>query len=78
MANLNTSILAAISIARPPIEEQDETAKRLRSASSRIRGEEQALEKMRFEKSGLMDDLLTGRVRVTPLLAQAEQQVRSA
>lgn len=71
MANLNTSILAAISVARPPIDEQDEIVERLRSASSRIRGEEQALQKMRFEKAGLMDDLLTGRVRVTPLLEAA-------
>ncbi len=68
MANLNTSILAAISIGRPPVNEQDEIAKRLTSASLRIGGEEQTLEKLRLEKAGLMDDLLTGRVRVTPLL----------
>ena len=29
-------------------------------------------------KSGLMDDLLTGRVRVTPLLAEAAQEPGSA
>lgn len=68
MANLNTSILAAITIARPPVTEQNEIARRLKSLNKRIRFEEEELEKRRFEKTGLMDDLLTGRVRVTPLL----------
>jgi type I restriction enzyme S subunit len=68
MANLNTSILAAITIARPPVTEQNEIAKRLKSLNKRISFEEEELEKRRFEKVGLMDDLLTGRVRVTPLL----------
>lgn len=71
MANLNTSILAAITIARPPVTEQNEIARRLKSLNKRIRFEEEELEKRRFEKSGLMDDLLTGRVRVTPLLEAA-------
>lgn len=78
MANLNTSILAAITIARPPVTEQNEIARRLKSLNKRIRFEEEELEKRRFEKSGLMDDLLTGRVRVTPLLAEAAQQAGSA
>ena len=73
MANLNTSILAAISIARPTVHEQNEIARRVAGASLRIRAEEQALQKLRIEKAGLMDDLLTGRVRVTPLLADAER-----
>lgn len=78
MANLNTSILAAITVARPPVAEQDEIARRLKSLNKRIRYEEEELEKRRFEKKGLMDDLLTGRVRVTPLLAEAAQQQGSA
>lgn len=69
MANLNTSILAAITIARPDITEQGEIAKRLKSVGQRITGEERQLAKMQLEKAGLMDDLLTGRVRVTPLLS---------
>ena len=68
------SILAAITIARPPITEQNEIARHLKSLNTRIRFEEEELEKRRFEKSGLMDDLLTGHVRVTPLLAETEQQ----
>lgn len=72
MANLNTSILAAISIARPTVTEQNEIAKRIASTSLRIRTEERTLQKLRLEKAGLMDDLLTGRVRVAPLLQEAQ------
>jgi len=72
MANLNTSILAAISIARPTVTEQNEIAKRIVSTSLRIRTEERTLQKLRLEKAGLMDDLLTGRVRVTPLLTTTQ------
>jgi type I restriction enzyme S subunit len=74
MANLNTSIIAAIRIARPAIYEQNEIAKRLRSLAERICSEEQTLQKLRLEKVGLMDDLLTGRVRVTHLLADEQQE----
>lgn len=73
MANLNTSILAAITIARPDIAEQNEIALRLKVAGQRISGEERMLAKMRFEKTGLMDDLLTGRVRVTPMLESVQR-----
>lgn len=73
MANLNTSILAAITIARPDIAEQNEIALRLKVAGQRISGEERMLGKMRLEKAALMDDLLTGRVRVTPLLESTQQ-----
>jgi type I restriction enzyme S subunit len=72
MANLNTSILAAISIARPTVTEQNVIAKRIVSTSLRIRTEERTLQKLRLEKAGLMDDLLTGRVRVTPLLTTTQ------
>jgi type I restriction enzyme S subunit len=40
------------------------------AASGQIDREEAALNKLKQQKVGLMDDLLTGRVRVTPLLAQ--------
>lgn len=43
---------------------------RLRELSKRIDLEVESLAKRRSEKAGLMDDLLTGRVRVTPLLAE--------
>jgi type I restriction enzyme S subunit len=70
MANLNTSILAELTIARPGVDEQNEIALRLKSATQRMDHELADLAKLRQQKFGLMDDLLTGRVRVTPLLAQ--------
>ncbi|VFR46878.1 Type I restriction-modification system, specificity subunit S [plant metagenome] len=45
-------------------------AQRLFAIEKKLADEVSALKKRRQEKSGLMDDLLTGRVRVTPLLAQ--------
>ena len=68
MANLNTSILAGLVIGRPPIGEQQEVSRRLTVISERIDCERRKQSKLMAEKSGLMDDLLTGRVRVTPLL----------
>lgn len=53
--------------------EQALIAQRLFSVEQRLATELVALEKQRQEKSGLMDDLLTGRVRVTPLLTPAVQ-----
>lgn len=65
-----------VPVARPS--EQIEIAKRLDAISTRIIDEDATLHKLRLEKSGLMEDLLTGRVRVTALLAEAAQQQGSA
>lgn len=79
MANMNTSILAAIKVPKPDINEQNEIARRVSMVANRIAQESFELAKLRLEKSGLMDDLLTGRVRVTPLLyAEQQAQARSA
>ena len=48
----------------PPIEEQRRIAAVLHAHDARIRSEEAVLAKRRQVKRGLMDDLLTGRVRV--------------
>lgn len=40
----------------------------LAEADEKIAEESTLLKKLRLQKSGLMDDLLTGRVSVTPLL----------
>lgn len=58
----------------PPVDEQSWIAQRLFSVEQKLASELVALEKQKQEKSGLMDDLLTGRVRVTPLLDKTEQQ----
>ncbi|PLK49336.1 restriction endonuclease subunit S [Uliginosibacterium sp. TH139] len=62
----------------PPVDEQSLIAQRLFSVEHKLASELAALNKQKQEKSGLMDDLLTGRVRVTPLLAEAAQQPGSA
>lgn len=46
---------------------------RLRVLSKRIDLEIDSLSKRHSERAGLMDDLFTGRVRVTPLLVEAAQ-----
>lgn len=67
---LTQHALARIRFQRPPTHEQQSIADRLESLASRLSSERSELMKLHALKSGLMDDLLTGRVRVTPLLAQ--------
>jgi type I restriction enzyme S subunit len=69
MKNLPKSRLFAMLVAFPCADEQTEIAARMAAADERVASEESFLEKLRAQKSGLMDDLLTGRVRVTPLLS---------
>jgi len=57
-------------IATPPKPEQDRAAEILLQTEGDIVGNEQELQKLRATKSGLMDDLLTGRVSVAPLLEE--------
>ena len=70
MKNISQGGVEQLWISRPQIDEQEEITKRLLAASDRYRDEQEKLSKMREMKSGLIDDLLSGRVRVTPLLAQ--------
>lgn len=55
----------------PPLEEQQKLLDRIDAFGRRVLLEDAKLRKLSAEKSGLMDDLLTGRVRVTPLLDAA-------
>lgn len=65
----NSEVLMGLSFPWPDPTEQDAILDRVESLSVRIDTENTALVKLLAAKSGLMDDLLTGRVRVTPLLA---------
>ena len=65
---LNLDILRNLRLALPSITEQDGIQKHALTAQTLISNEGDALNKLRLLKSGLMDDLLTGRVRVTSLL----------
>jgi type I restriction enzyme S subunit len=53
-----------LAVARPPLKEQRRIATAFEAQDARIRAEEATLDKLRQVKRGLMDDLLTGRVRV--------------
>lgn len=62
--------LVKLDFLAPPIPEQRNIAAKLFGVDLRLNDEMSLLEKHIQEKSGLMDDLLTGRVRDTPLLAE--------
>lgn len=62
----------------PKKAEQKEIVRRMRTVQEKLNAELEFLKKLRLQKFGLMDDLLTGRVRVTPLLAEAARQSGSA
>lgn len=68
-AEITLGALRQVPVAAPlKINEGKEIGKRLTDINELLRGEQEYLAKVYAEKSGLMDDLLTGRVRVTPLL----------
>jgi len=54
-----------IPVVLPPIEEQEKIIINIKSISSRITSEKSFLMKLEKQKSGLMHDLLTGKVPVT-------------
>ena len=75
---INRSEMSEFSIGWPSSDEQSWIAQILSDADIKQRTEEDEFEKLRLLKAGLMDDLLTGRIRVTPLLTEAAQQKRGA
>lgn len=58
-------------LALPPVKEQERILAAVDASASRIDREADGLRKLRTLKSGLMEDLLTGRVRTTVLEAAA-------
>ncbi len=71
MKRINLGNLRRVEIALPSVPEQEMIAVRFGTIQKQIDFTSLELEKLQFEKSGLMDDLLTGRVRVTSLLEPA-------
>lgn len=67
MLAIRAETLRSLFLPVPCRAEQHAIEARLREISNRIDSENEALEKMGLEKAGLMDDLLTGRARVTPM-----------
>lgn len=69
---LSLDNLRSLVIPVPPQYERDELVGKIESIQARILAEKASLIKLITQKLGLMDDLLTGRVRVTPLLDQTQ------
>ncbi|MGZ5001287.1 MAG: restriction endonuclease subunit S [Methylomonas sp.] len=72
IAHLTQEKLANVPLPVPQHDEQERLVSEMLAHKRRLENEEVELSKLIRLKSGLMDDLLTGRVRVTPLLAQSQ------
>ncbi|WP_019024485.1 MULTISPECIES: restriction endonuclease subunit S [unclassified Thioalkalivibrio] len=71
--NVNPTNLRKVYMAAPSsIREQLKVVDALLGLNKKINKEQHAAAKLKSEKTALMDDLLTGRVRVTPLLEQGQ------
>lgn len=68
--NIAQGQIRALRVPLPPLSEQCLGQTRIAALERHIAAESQGLERSVLLKSALMDDLLTGRVRVTPLLAK--------
>ena len=68
MTKISGGIVLALQVAFPGMAEQTRILASRESMVQRLRAEASSLAGERAMKSGLADDLLTGRVRVTPLL----------
>lgn len=66
--NISQSQIRSYECFRPTVDEQRIITSRVDAFEVRVSAEEKELNKLRLQKSGLMDDLLTGRVPVAPLL----------
>jgi type I restriction enzyme S subunit len=71
LASINSTQLKAFHVPVPTFSEQMSIINRLKSHKKRLDMEIRNLEKLRAQKTGLMDDLLSGHVRVTTLLKDA-------
>ena len=72
MACLNTSILSMTPVLLPQQKEQAQVARLLDFISDAIQYELLRKAKLNSLKTGLMQDLLTGKIRVTSLLDNME------
>ena len=72
-AELSIGRLRNVNVFTPPLDEQRVIASTVDKLVERLQVESAALDALRRLKTGLMDDLLTGRVRVTPLLDVSAQ-----
>jgi type I restriction enzyme S subunit len=71
MVKISGAIVRHLIAGFPPLPEQDRIRQRHEAATAQLAREQAGAEKLRLLKQGLMEDLLTGRVRVTSLLGEA-------
>ena len=64
MVNLNSTLLRDLVIPKPPLPEQEKIMEILESQDGLLRTEVESLAKLQLLKQGLMQDLLSGQVRV--------------
>ena len=64
MKNISQSVIRSLVIALPATDEQDRITSRIRSLQHAIEAERRTQAKLKTQKTGLMQDLLTGKVRV--------------
>lgn len=68
VSGVSSDDIRQLFIAIPSLSEQELIVDRQHSAQEQINLEQNTVSKLRKQKSGLMNDLLTGRIRVMPLL----------
>jgi type I restriction enzyme S subunit len=71
MVKISAAVLRGLRIPYVPLPEQQRILRKMTAVSQVLAAEERALAKALSFRTALADDLLTGRVRVTPLLAAA-------
>ncbi|MCK2045887.1 hypothetical protein BTW10_04780 [Chromohalobacter japonicus] len=72
MVKISSSIVKSLILAIAPHEEQIKIVDMLSKHQYKLRNEKKLLMKLEVQKKGLMDDLLTGRIRVTELVDQQQ------
>ena len=72
MVKISAVVIKELLFSKPPLEEQHTILSILQSKTDDIRKTRASLEKLRSIKTALMQDLLTGKMRVTPLLNDTE------
>lgn len=70
MLGINTGLLSNLVVPIPPANEQKRILNVIQSLATLIQAESDKLANLKVTKTGLMQDLLTGRVRVTGLMGE--------
>jgi type I restriction enzyme, S subunit len=76
MVKISGALIRGFVFTRPPVEEQRRILSKLKAEDSNLGSTVQSLSKLRSLKTALMQDLLSGKKRVTTLLEPAVQLMR--